>query len=51
VGGVGFHGWRLELLENNLNVKIKREAIDIERILKGVSEGERDDAAIRLATW
>lgn len=40
-----------ELLEAKLNVKIKRELINIEKLLEGVSYGERDESAIKVATW
>jgi len=40
-----------EWLEKLLDVKIKREAVNIDNILKGVTEGERDMSAIQLATW
>ena len=42
-------------LFNQLIVKLggkpKREIVDVKRLLKGVKVGERDNAAIRLATW
>jgi len=41
----------IEWLEKLLGVKIKREPINIQRILEGVPEGERDASAIQLATW
>lgn len=41
----------IELIETNLKIKLKRERINIKRILEGVGEGERDDSAIKLATW
>lgn len=34
-----------------IHTQIKREVIDIDRILRGVSEGARDMSAIRLASW
>lgn len=41
----------IELIETSLKIKLKRERINIKRILQGVGEGERDDSAIKLATW
>ena len=41
----------IELIERKVGVKLKREPVDIKRILQGVPEGERDESAIRLATW
>lgn len=42
-------------LFNQLIVKLggkpEREIVDVKRLLKGVKVGERDNAAIRLATW
>lgn len=40
-----------EWLEKLLGVKVKREPVNIQKILEGVPEGERDVSAIQLATW
>jgi len=41
----------IELIETSLKIKLKRERINIQRISQGVGEGERDECAIKLATW
>ena len=40
-----------EWLQQLLTVKVRRQPINIEKILVGVTEGERDVSAIQLATW
>lgn len=41
----------IELIEDELNIRIKRDPINIKGIVQGVPEGDRDESAIRLATW
>ena len=41
----------IELIESELKIRLKHERVNIERILQGVPEGQRDESAIRLATW
>lgn len=40
-----------QILEKQLRIKIKSEAINMEKILLGVAHGERDKTAIMIATW
>jgi len=40
-----------QLLEKQLGIKIKPEAMNIEKILQGVPHGERDKSAIIVSTW
>lgn len=41
----------LGLLHRAFKIKIGQEKVNITRLLEGVSEGQRDEAAIRVATW
>jgi hypothetical protein len=40
-----------QLLQKQLGIKIKSEAINIEKVLQGVPHGERDQSAIIIATY
>lgn len=46
-----FHHELTEWLDRLLGVRVKREPVNIKKILQGVPEGERDFSAIQLATW
>jgi len=41
----------LEMARRTFKIKIKLEKINITNLLQGVEEGQRDEAAIRVATW
>ncbi len=42
---------RLSKIYKNCNINKYRQPIDINELLKGTSEGARDESAIKLATW
>lgn len=48
-----FMEWVYSVIRQRLdkNFEPKREIIDIDRLMQGVREGERNNAAIRIATW
>ena len=46
-----FHHELTEWLGRLLGVRVKREPVNIKKIMQGVPEGERDFSAIQLATW
>ena len=41
----------LELVRRTFKIKVKTEQVNITKLLQGVAEGQRDEAAIRVATW
>jgi hypothetical protein len=41
----------LDLVRRTFKIKVGQEKVNITRFLEGVPEGERDEAAIRVATW
>jgi len=41
----------LELLHRTFKIKVTREKVNITKLLQGVDEGQRDEAAVRIATW
>jgi len=41
----------LDLVRRIFKIKVKKEKINVTELLKGVPEGQRDEAAIRVATW
>jgi hypothetical protein len=41
----------LEMVRRIFKIQVKQEKINITKLLQGVPEGQRDEAAIRVATW